>query len=89
MASAGHVERFAAALFRLLRLPEAAPLKDTIGDTYLPPLLGLTGPAPKRAADSVFDGRAAEREAARRALEDEREASWAKALREWIARPGT
>jgi hypothetical protein len=50
------LNRFAVALFRLLRLPTAASLHDNIIGTYLPNLLGLpAGVAVKAAADVLKD----------------------------------
>lgn len=47
--------RLAVALFRLLGMPEAAPLHDNLVGTYLPTLLDLAEPHARRAADVFHD----------------------------------
>ena len=67
-ASDADLDRLAITMFRLLSLPQAAELHDTLVETDLPNLLGLVGGGKKRSASQVFARHPSDRETAERAV---------------------
>jgi hypothetical protein len=59
------VIRLIQAMFKLLSLPEAAPLHNAISEVYLPNLLGLNNPPLRFRAEEIFQSLDDEREAIR------------------------
>jgi hypothetical protein len=78
------VDRMALALFRLLRLDEAAPLRDNLIGTWIPSLVGITSGEAPRSAAQVFRGRAGERRLTRAALDAYRGTESTAALLTWL-----
>lgn len=74
--------RLALAMFRLLEIDQAAPLRDNILETFLPNLLGLPGGAPQVKADEVFRGLPEERQRAESLLRELQPT--AQALIQWL-----
>ncbi len=64
----GQVDLLARAMFRLLALPEAQPLRDGLLQVLLPNLLGLQGGAPQHSAAEVFHDAPNERPLAKQTL---------------------
>lgn len=74
--------RLALAMFRLLEIDQAAPLRDNILETFLPNLLGLPGGAAQITVDEVFRNHPDERRRAESLVRELQPA--AQALIQWF-----
>jgi hypothetical protein len=74
--------RLALAMFRLLEIGQAAPLRDNILETFLPNLLGLPGGAAQVTVDEVFRDHPDERRRAESLVRELQPA--AQALIQWL-----
>jgi hypothetical protein len=79
-----HIDRLAVAMFSLLSVPQASDMYENLIETDLPNLLGLTGGADKRRANSVFEHWPKERPVAIHALARYRGPADPKPLIHWL-----
>jgi len=78
--------KLAQSMFRLLLLPEAEPLRPTIGGIFLPNLLRVDAKTPKYNSAEILDPAKLDRGALRRVVTGLSEEERAKRLAAWLAK---